>query len=108
MSEILKFLVDHEYNVAPGNFNANSESYRSISQIIAGEKAGTSLVHNQELLKKVFYKELNFKLIHGGTSSSHESIYTAPPMLVLSIVGDQFRNAEELKVAGMALRLSTC
>ncbi|CAG8832470.1 20014_t:CDS:2, partial [Gigaspora margarita] len=66
MSEILKILVDRGYNVtlvAPGNFTANSESYRSIPQIIAGEKAGISLVHNQELLKKVFYEESNFKLM---------------------------------------------
>ncbi|CAG8855362.1 1443_t:CDS:2, partial [Gigaspora margarita] len=47
----------------PGNFTANSESYRSIPQIIAGEKAGTSLVHNQELLKKVFYEESSFNLM---------------------------------------------
>ncbi|RIB26240.1 Glycosyltransferase Family 1 protein, partial [Gigaspora rosea] len=45
-------------------------------------------------------------LSHGGASSSHESIYTATPMLVLPIMGDQFGNAEKLEVAGMALRLS--
>ncbi|CAG8718948.1 13571_t:CDS:2, partial [Gigaspora margarita] len=45
-------------------------------------------------------------LSHGGASSSHESIYTATPTLVLPIMGDQFGNAEKLEVAGMALKLS--
>ncbi|KAF0515418.1 UDP-Glycosyltransferase/glycogen phosphorylase [Gigaspora margarita] len=45
-------------------------------------------------------------LSQGGASSSHESIYTATPMLVLPIMGDQFGNAEKLELAGIALRLS--
>ncbi|CAG8608196.1 14337_t:CDS:2, partial [Cetraspora pellucida] len=45
-------------------------------------------------------------LSHGGASSSHESIYTATPMLILPIMGDQPGNAEKLELAGMALRLS--
>ncbi|RIB06323.1 Glycosyltransferase Family 1 protein [Gigaspora rosea] len=43
---------------------------------------------------------------HGGVSSSHESIYTATPMLVLPIAYDQPGNAERLELAGMALKLS--
>ncbi|KAF0541176.1 UDP-Glycosyltransferase/glycogen phosphorylase [Gigaspora margarita] len=43
---------------------------------------------------------------HGGISSSHESIYTATPMLVLPIMGDQLANAEKLELTGVALRLS--
>ncbi|RIB07052.1 Glycosyltransferase Family 1 protein, partial [Gigaspora rosea] len=45
-------------------------------------------------------------LSHGGISSSHESIYTATPMLVLPIAYDQPGNAERLELAGMALKLS--
>ncbi|RIB07048.1 Glycosyltransferase Family 1 protein [Gigaspora rosea] len=45
-------------------------------------------------------------LSHGGISSSHESIYTATPMLVLPIAFDQAGNAERLELAGMALKLS--
>ncbi|KAF0561837.1 UDP-Glycosyltransferase/glycogen phosphorylase [Gigaspora margarita] len=45
-------------------------------------------------------------LSHGGASSSHESIYTATPMLVLPIAFDQAGNAERLELAGMALKLS--
>ncbi|CAG8659457.1 14746_t:CDS:2, partial [Racocetra persica] len=45
-------------------------------------------------------------LSHGGASSSHESIYTATPMLILPIIGDQFGNAEKLELTGMALKLS--
>ncbi|CAG8734759.1 16039_t:CDS:2 [Cetraspora pellucida] len=45
-------------------------------------------------------------LSHGGASSSHESMYTATPMLVLPIMGDQPSNAEKLELAGMALRIS--
>ncbi|CAG8827618.1 616_t:CDS:2, partial [Racocetra persica] len=44
--------------------------------------------------------------IHGGASSSHESMYNAKPMLVLPIMGDQYGNAEKLEAAGIALRLS--
>ncbi|CAG8544125.1 13873_t:CDS:2 [Cetraspora pellucida] len=45
-------------------------------------------------------------LSHGGASSSHESMYTATPMLVLPIMGDQPVNAEKLELAGIALRIS--
>ncbi|CAG8793678.1 29374_t:CDS:2 [Gigaspora margarita] len=45
-------------------------------------------------------------LTHGGTGSCHESMYTATPMLVLPILGDQPRNAELLESAGIALSIS--
>ncbi|CAG8463598.1 22204_t:CDS:2 [Gigaspora margarita] len=45
-------------------------------------------------------------LSHGGIGSSHESMYTATPMLVLPIAFDQPGNAERLELAGMALKLS--
>ncbi|RIB27479.1 Glycosyltransferase Family 1 protein [Gigaspora rosea] len=45
-------------------------------------------------------------LHHGGAGSSHESMYTATPMLVLPILGDQPRNAELLESAGIALSIS--
>ncbi|CAG8716592.1 14163_t:CDS:2, partial [Cetraspora pellucida] len=45
-------------------------------------------------------------LSHGGVASCHESMYTATPMLVLPIFGDQPRNAEKLEFAGIALKLS--
>ncbi|KAF0541361.1 UDP-Glycosyltransferase/glycogen phosphorylase [Gigaspora margarita] len=45
-------------------------------------------------------------LSHGGVGSSHESMYTATPMLVLPIVFDQPGNAERLELTGMALKLS--
>ncbi|CAG8780295.1 10944_t:CDS:2, partial [Racocetra persica] len=45
-------------------------------------------------------------LSHGGVGSSHESMYTAVPMLVLPIAFDQPGNAERLEHTGMALTLS--
>ncbi|RIB18113.1 Glycosyltransferase Family 1 protein, partial [Gigaspora rosea] len=45
-------------------------------------------------------------LSHGGVGSSHESMYTATPMLVLPIVFDQSGNAERLELTGMALKIS--
>ncbi|RIB21621.1 Glycosyltransferase Family 1 protein [Gigaspora rosea] len=45
-------------------------------------------------------------LSHGGIGSSHESMYTATPMLVLPIAFDQPGNAERLELSGMALKLS--
>ncbi|CAG8730093.1 12750_t:CDS:1, partial [Cetraspora pellucida] len=45
-------------------------------------------------------------LSHGGVGSSHESMYTATPMLVLPIAFDQDGNAERLEFTGMALNLS--
>ncbi|RGB41361.1 Glycosyltransferase Family 1 protein [Rhizophagus diaphanus] len=43
---------------------------------------------------------------HGGAGSSHESLYTGTPMLVLPLGGDQMGNAQKLKTAGVALTLS--
>ncbi|RIA90055.1 Glycosyltransferase Family 1 protein [Glomus cerebriforme] len=45
-------------------------------------------------------------LSHGGASSSHESLYTGTPMLILPFGGDQLGNAEKLKSAGIALSLN--
>ncbi|RIB02214.1 Glycosyltransferase Family 1 protein [Gigaspora rosea] len=42
----------------------------------------------------------------GGVGSSHESMYTATPMLVLPVAYDQLANAEKLELTGMALKLS--
>src|SRR5205814_383715 len=43
---------------------------------------------------------------HGGAGSSHESMYTGTPMLVLPFAGDQIGNAEKLKFSGIALTLN--
>ncbi|CAB5369489.1 unnamed protein product [Rhizophagus irregularis] len=43
---------------------------------------------------------------HGGAGSSHESLYTGTPMLVLPFGADQMSNAEKLKLAGVALTLN--
>ncbi|CAB4430087.1 unnamed protein product [Rhizophagus irregularis] len=43
---------------------------------------------------------------HGGAGSSHESLYTGTPMLVLPFGADQMSNAEKLKSAGVALTLN--
>ncbi|RIB13811.1 Glycosyltransferase Family 1 protein [Gigaspora rosea] len=62
MLEVLKILVDRGYNVtlvAPGNFTANSESYRSIPQIISNNEKGSSLFSNQELFKKLCVEDLD-------------------------------------------------
>ncbi|CAG8844378.1 9568_t:CDS:1, partial [Racocetra persica] len=45
-------------------------------------------------------------LSHGGAASNYESMYTATPILVLPIMGDQPRNSEKLELAGIALRIS--
>ena len=42
----------------------------------------------------------------GGAGSSHESLYTGTPMLMLPFGGDQLGNAEKLKLAGTALTLN--
>ncbi|GES72668.1 glycosyltransferase family 1 protein [Rhizophagus clarus] len=43
---------------------------------------------------------------HGGAGSSHESLYTGTPMLVLPFAGDQIGNAQKLVTAGVATSLS--
>jgi hypothetical protein len=43
---------------------------------------------------------------HGGAGSTHESLYTGTPMLILPFGGDQMGNAQRLKSAGMALSLN--
>ncbi|CAG8535100.1 7800_t:CDS:2, partial [Scutellospora calospora] len=45
-------------------------------------------------------------LSHAGVGSSHESMYTATPMLLLPIGFDQPGNAGKLELTGMALLLS--
>ncbi|GBB97468.1 hypothetical protein RclHR1_00030025 [Rhizophagus clarus] len=46
---------------------------------------------------------------HGGAGSTHESLYTGTPMLVLPFAGDQMGNAQKLVSAGVAslLKLTT-
>ena len=36
---------------------------------------------------------------HGGAGSSHESLYTGTPMLVLPFGGDQMGNAQKIKIS---------
>ncbi|RGB39393.1 Glycosyltransferase Family 1 protein [Rhizophagus diaphanus] len=43
---------------------------------------------------------------HGGAGSTHESLYTGTPMLVLPFAGDQMGNAQKLKSAGIALSIN--
>ncbi|PKK59327.1 UDP-Glycosyltransferase/glycogen phosphorylase [Rhizophagus irregularis] len=43
---------------------------------------------------------------HGGAGSSHESLYTGTPMLVLPFGVDQMGNADKLESAGVALTLN--
>ncbi|CAB5206762.1 unnamed protein product [Rhizophagus irregularis] len=43
---------------------------------------------------------------HGGAGSTHESLYTGTPMLVLPLGGDQMGNSQKLKSAGVALTLN--
>jgi UDP:flavonoid glycosyltransferase YjiC (YdhE family) len=45
-------------------------------------------------------------LSHGGAGSTHESLFTGTPMLVLPIGGDQMGNAQKLQTAGIALTLN--
>src|SRR6266542_3948556 len=45
-------------------------------------------------------------LSHGGAESTHESLYTGTPMLVLPFGGDQLGNAQKLISAGVALSLN--
>ncbi|CAG8572539.1 1602_t:CDS:2, partial [Scutellospora calospora] len=96
MSEILKILVDRGYNVtliAPGNFTAKSDSYRSITQIITDEKAGASLA-DQELLKKTFFEELNFsemiKMFSIRSTKSYEKYHNIYKRTAEEINADLF------------------
>ncbi|CAB5322202.1 unnamed protein product [Rhizophagus irregularis] len=43
---------------------------------------------------------------HGGAGSTHESLYTGTPMLVLPFGGDQMGNAQRLETAGIALSIN--
>ncbi|RIA98272.1 Glycosyltransferase Family 1 protein [Glomus cerebriforme] len=45
-------------------------------------------------------------LSHGGASSSHESLFTGIPMIVLPLDGDQVGNGEKLRLSGVALTLN--
>ncbi|CAG8592937.1 30827_t:CDS:2, partial [Racocetra persica] len=59
--------------------------------VIDGVIWATVRTNVTELITKVF-------LSHGETSSSHESMYTATPMLILPIMTDQLGNAEKLEL----------
>ncbi|RIB11049.1 Glycosyltransferase Family 1 protein [Gigaspora rosea] len=66
MCEILIILMDRGYNVtlvAPGNFTAKSDFYRSIPQIITEEKSGFGVIANKEQLKKISFQKPDVKLM---------------------------------------------
>ncbi|RGB41369.1 Glycosyltransferase Family 1 protein [Rhizophagus diaphanus] len=43
---------------------------------------------------------------HGGAGSTHESLFTGTPMLVIPLGGDQLGNAQKLELAGVALSVN--
>ncbi|KAF0553051.1 UDP-Glycosyltransferase/glycogen phosphorylase [Gigaspora margarita] len=78
----------------------------SISTILNNQHPNIHISKFSPQFAILSHKNTKLFLSHGGAGSSHESMYTGTPMLVLPIMGDQPRNAEMLESAGMALKLS--
>ncbi|RIB27477.1 Glycosyltransferase Family 1 protein, partial [Gigaspora rosea] len=83
---------------------ANSSS--QITSILNNEHPHIHISKFSPQLAILSHVNTKLFLSHGGAGSSHESMYTATPMLVLPILGDQPRNAELLESAGIALSIS--
>ncbi|GBC09748.1 hypothetical protein RclHR1_09090006 [Rhizophagus clarus] len=93
------------------------DSYSSTITLTDGSHIQTSPILNNKHPNIHFAKfapqfailnHTNTKLFftHGGAGSSHESLYTGTPMLVLPFGVDQMGNADKLKSAGVALVLN--
>ncbi|RIB26599.1 Glycosyltransferase Family 1 protein [Gigaspora rosea] len=78
----------------------------SISTILNKQHPNIHISKFSPQLAILYHENTKLFLSHGGAGSSHESMYTGTPMLVLPIMGDQPRNAEMLESAGMVLKLS--
>ncbi|RIB27759.1 Glycosyltransferase Family 1 protein [Gigaspora rosea] len=78
----------------------------NISTILNNDHPHIHIVKYAPQFAILSHENTKLFLSHGGASSCHESIYTATPMLVLPMFGDQLGNAEKLEVFGMALRLT--
>ncbi|KAF0368590.1 UDP-Glycosyltransferase/glycogen phosphorylase [Gigaspora margarita] len=72
-----------------------------ISSILNNEHPHINLIKFAPQFAILSHENTKVFLSHGGAASSHESIYTATPMLVLPITGDQPGNAEKLEMAGV-------
>ncbi|CAG8853638.1 32320_t:CDS:2, partial [Gigaspora margarita] len=83
---------------------ANSSS--QISNILNNEYPHIHVCKFSPQFAILSHENTKLFLSHGGAASCHESIYTATPMLILPIMGDQPRNAEKVELTGMALRIS--
>ncbi|CAG8692026.1 11381_t:CDS:2, partial [Gigaspora margarita] len=78
----------------------------NISAILNNDYPNIHVIKYAPQFAILSHENTNVFLSHGGASSCHESIFTAKPMLILPIFGDQLGNAEKLELFGMALRLT--
>ncbi|PKY40268.1 UDP-Glycosyltransferase/glycogen phosphorylase [Rhizophagus irregularis] len=94
----------------------SKDSYSSTLNLTDGTQVQTSPILNNEhphihiaafAPQFSILNHTNTKLFfsHGGAGSSHESLYTGTPMLILPFGSDQMGNADKLKSAGVALTL---
>ncbi|GBB83426.1 hypothetical protein RclHR1_10150003 [Rhizophagus clarus] len=90
------------------------EDFNPTLTLSDGSQVQTSLILNNEhphihiakfAPQFAVLNHTNTKLFfsHGGAGSTHESLFTGTPMLVLPLGGDQMGNAQKLELAGMAL-----
>ncbi|KAF0552257.1 UDP-Glycosyltransferase/glycogen phosphorylase [Gigaspora margarita] len=77
----------------------NSNSSNQITSILNNENPHIHISKFSPQFAILSHVNTKLFLSHGGAGSSHESMYTATPMLVLPILGDQPRNAELLESA---------
>ncbi|RIB21821.1 Glycosyltransferase Family 1 protein [Gigaspora rosea] len=84
-------------------FSINDNNFK-ISIILNNEHPHIHTVKYAPQFAILSHENTKLFLSHGGAASSHESIYTATPMLILPMLGDQLGNAEKLEIYGMALK----
>jgi hypothetical protein len=76
-----------------------------ISPILNGENPHIYIENFVPQFSVLNHTNTKLFLSHGGAGSSHESLYTGTPMLIMPLAGDQLGNAEKLKSSGIALTL---
>ncbi|UZO18462.1 uncharacterized protein OCT59_009775 [Rhizophagus irregularis] len=86
-------------------FNLNDGSQAQTSSILNNKHPHIHITSFAPQFAVLNHTNTKLFFSHGGAGSTHESLFTGTPMLVLPIGGDQMGNADKLKSIGIALSL---
>ncbi|UZO13367.1 uncharacterized protein OCT59_004867 [Rhizophagus irregularis] len=117
-------VLSEEYPPLTPEFSDFINGHKRVLYVAFGTNFYASIENNNKILQSLV-EAINNKMVdgvvwalsqtskddfsptHGGAESTHESLYTGTPMLVLPFGGDQMGNAQKLiKSAGIALSIN--